>query len=771
MRVASKWLGVPLLLSATVIGLVPGSTQTYDGTWVPLPPPQEILAPSAIYDSSRDRMVVFGGTSPGGGMRSDVWVTDFSTDSIAIVLDTRGPTPPARSTHAAIYDSIRDRMIVYGGFVGSTPIYDVWALDFAGDVATWSPIVAPGAPTSFYSAPPSIFDPVRNRMLVIGAASESTPLQVWSLDLAGSPAWSLLTAAGSPPSTRAGHSATYDAIGDRVIVFGGSGSSGQRNDTHALDLSGTPTWSELVAGSPPPPHSGHVAVYDSRRQRVIVTSGFSADGSGPRGDAYALRLDTSMGSIQWNPLPGPMPRQSHAGIYDSVRDRVVVVHGWYIQSISPSSTFWDFRPPEILDLGGGLWHAVSVVVPAGRTHGSAIYDPLGQRGILFGGESEGSWSNEVWQLDLGSNPRWSSIPIVGPRPSARSYHSSIYDPPRHRMVVFGGIDPYQDDVWTLDLGPTPGWTQLLPAGPGSPGDRYGHTAIYDPNGDRMIVFGGVNDGAAYALALSGPPSWSVLATSGECRARMEHSAVYDSQRARMLVFGGFGLDSTLNDVYALTLNGTPTWTKLVPNGVRPAPRYGASAFYDRDRDRLVIFGGRSNALDTRFTDVWALEGLSGTPTWRELNPAGSKMNVREGACSLYDELADRWILLGGSIPFGLTTSLFHNDVWSLAFTTAPLAVDPPVLRSLSLAAPFPNPTSRSATFVLELPSAGHVEATVFDVSGRAVRTLAPGWLAAGRHLLVWDGRTSDGARAPAGLYFCRVSGAGKAQRRTVVLLP
>ena len=60
-----------------------------------------------------------------------------------------------------------------------------------------------------------------------------------------------------------------------------------------------------------------------------------------------------------------------------------------------------------------------------------------------------------------------------------------------------------------------------------------------------------------------------------------------------------------------------------------------------------------------------------------------------------------------------------------------------------------------------VPSAGSVSLRLFDLRGRAVRTLASGWSEAGVHGVVWDGRDDAGAVLPSGAYFARL-GAGDA---------
>jgi len=82
---------------------------------------------------------------------------------------------------------------------------------------------------------------------------------------------------------------------------------------------------------------------------------------------------------------------------------------------------------------------------------------------------------------------------------------------------------------------------------------------------------------------------------------------------------------------------------------------------------------------------------------------------------------------------------------------------------------YPNPFNPTTTIAFELPVAGDVRMTVFNLLGQKVRTLHSGWLSAGTHSLDWDGR-SDGGEAASGVYFYRLSAEGFNQSRKMVLL-
>ena len=79
-----------------------------------------------------------------------------------------------------------------------------------------------------------------------------------------------------------------------------------------------------------------------------------------------------------------------------------------------------------------------------------------------------------------------------------------------------------------------------------------------------------------------------------------------------------------------------------------------------------------------------------------------------------------------------------------------------VTHRFALAPGRPNPARDEAAFAFELAREGVVELKVYDVAGRAVRTLVSGTLPAGAHEARWDGTTDRGGRASPGTYFIRL---------------
>jgi flagellar hook capping protein FlgD len=104
-------------------------------------------------------------------------------------------------------------------------------------------------------------------------------------------------------------------------------------------------------------------------------------------------------------------------------------------------------------------------------------------------------------------------------------------------------------------------------------------------------------------------------------------------------------------------------------------------------------------------------------------------------------------------------SLSSNDfIFTTAESTSYALVDVPASAHghTWLAVPSPNPGSSRIQLEWTLARSARARLEIADVQGRAVRTLVDGLRAEGRGVAVWDGRTSTGSRAPAGMYFARL---------------
>ena len=82
----------------------------------------------------------------------------------------------------------------------------------------------------------------------------------------------------------------------------------------------------------------------------------------------------------------------------------------------------------------------------------------------------------------------------------------------------------------------------------------------------------------------------------------------------------------------------------------------------------------------------------------------------------------------------------------------------------------PNPFNPVTKIAYHVPSESEVTIRVYDVSGRAVRTLVDGVVEPGRHAAVWNGTNDKGESVGSGIYFCTMEAPDFHDRRKMTLL-
>jgi cytochrome c peroxidase len=112
---------------------------------------------------------------------------------------------------------------------------------------------------------------------------------------------------------------------------------------------------------------------------------------------------------------------------------------------------------------------------------------------------------------------------------------------------------------------------------------------------------------------------------------------------------------------------------------------------------------------------------------------------------------------------------------SSALTAGDATLQNPVANGgadFALSAPSPNPVAprHGSTINFTLPVASDVSLEVYDVTGRAVKTLVKGTLDAGAHSIQWSGIANGGTRLPSGVYMYRLqAGKNSAQRKLILV--
>lgn len=568
-----------------------------------VPPGRSVHA--MTYDSSRSRVVMFGGKS-GKTQLNDTWVYDGNDWA---QIDT--PTaPPARVLTAATYDPQRDRVVLFGGSIFSadgktlTGAYDTWEFDGK----TWAQAQQTG---------PSVTKPVLTwdgkQMLMVGLDSSAKTL-MYAWDPASS-SWKQLTPATLPDCVNEAGMA-YQSHNDRVVLFGGTcPSSGITGDTWEWD--GT-TWTKVTTVNNPDRLTGEAMAYDSSRQQVLVYGGTLAFGTA-RGATMTYKDQT------WNDVHNPSSPSSRSLFVFHSDPKANLI--WLLSGLDAQNTlsdFWQYSnglwsqtadltngpvicatPTSALDadrnrlvvvcadsstfeFDGTKWTAMlPKTKPPYRRFSSMVYDPVIRKTVLFGGYDDVNYVNETWLWDGTDWSRQKNNP-----PTGREIAAMWFDPLMKKTVIYGGLGRASSldrlerysDMWSFDGS---GWTQMKSV-TATPGQRYGAQYTVDPASNALLLFGGI---------------------------RLDVNGLLQTQ-----VYA--------NDMWQWD-GGKQTWTQLQPENLPTGRENGRMAF-DPSRDTIVLFAG----FNGRFlSDTWTYDRTknSWTPLVENVGPVENPNAPRQRA--------------------------------------------------------------------------------------------------------------------------------------------
>ena len=129
------------------------------------------------------------------------------------------------------------------------------------------------------------------------------------------------------------------------------------------------------------------------------------------------------------------------------------------------------------------------------------------------------------------------------------------------------------------------------------------------------------------------------------------------------------------------------------------------------------------------------------------------------------DLYNAWVATGRAAP------VLMARVTSAIHVVSGLDDADPHALPFGLAPAQPSPFSSRTSFTYNLPAAGTVRLTVYDVSGRAVRTLVDRREDAGRHEVTWNGCDDLGRALSSGMYFARLESGKEHMTRRLVRVP
>lgn len=271
-------------------------------------------AHALAFDEKRNRVVLFGGADS-EKVLNDTWEYDGKKWSQIIT----GESPSPRTFPAMIYDSARQKILLFGGnrvlFGKDKNDYEFLNDFWEFDGKTWRKIAVPTptgrAEISF------VFDRQRQKAVLFGGYRiENGEIKrlgdTWEWD---GKSWKKISE--GTPSARSGAAIAYDEKLKRVILFGGGIRSGGADETWEWDGK---RWQEIKSAKTEPRYNSTM-VYNKSRQKIIRFGGW--DGTKRVGETWEFDGKT------WTKLEiqSPDARNHAVMVYDAARKKIVLFGG------------------------------------------------------------------------------------------------------------------------------------------------------------------------------------------------------------------------------------------------------------------------------------------------------------------------------------------------------------------------------------------------------------------------------------------------------------
>lgn len=358
----------------------------------PTPSPTARVMHSMVFDAEAGRILLFGGADGPGSVR---WNDTWEYDGVSWFQKSVAVRPVPRGCHRMVYDSVRGRTVLFGGLTGwSTPLGDTWEWDGV----TWQQRTSATAPTPRLGHAMA-YDPVRQRTVLFGGGVSGSPFyfaDTWEWD--GS-AWQSCQPAISPPGSDASAMA-YDVARQRSVLFVPVTVNSTLIGAETWEWDGS-SWAQRTPAHMPSPRRFPAVAYDAVRQRVVLFGGHHDPSNSFLSDMW--EWDGS----DWTDVsasPQPAGRGQSAMVFDGLRGTSVLFGGALGWGNHEAGDTWEYgvpTPATYTTFGVGCassvgipWLAAATSRPQlGQMLQIGLYDLPPDHSTLIGL----GWSNSVWQ--------------------------------------------------------------------------------------------------------------------------------------------------------------------------------------------------------------------------------------------------------------------------------------------------------------------------------------------------------------------------------------
>lgn len=439
----------------------------------------------------------------------------------------------------------------------------------------------------------------------------------------------------------------YDAARKVVLLFGGTRAGTTFPDTNELWSYDGTTWARLTPTHLPPARARHQMVYDSVRQRVLVLGGRQV--VSPEVPAKDVWEWDGIDFTEVSTGPSSTPLVGIGLAFDAVAQRTIGIDDG--RTIAWDGVAWSDISPKAdvcaVSQANTCCNACSLLpitcAPECLSRAPKVETYLsaatGSNGhaAIFGAGALST--DDPSELWTWTGSTWSRDPLAGP--SRRWGSAMASDPTTGALFVLGGHEPegFASDLWRRDAA---GWTTLS-QGTNGLGRRTDYVLAFDPLRGRTVLFGG-------SVAVSGGPgisdgadTWTWDGTRWEKKLAAVHP---DRRHSPAMVFdskrGAMVLFGGMRYDPSTTFNDE-TWTwdgaswSKLSPATAPSARYEMGMAFHSGSGRVIGFGGATEAGAAN--DTWALDGT----TWTELHPSHAPP-AQAGALMAYDEKRARIVL-------------------------------------------------------------------------------------------------------------------------------
>jgi N-acetylneuraminic acid mutarotase len=312
-----------------------------------------------------------------------------------------------------------------------------------------------------------------------------------------------------------------------------------------------------------------------------------------------------------------------------------------------------------VDVSSAYNNSSAMSIPEVRFGHSMVY--------LFGGSSDNRYfssKDDLWTYDYATNNWIELTPAVGP--AVRLSFAMVYDPDSQRIILFGGNSITAgwelDDTWIYDY-QTNTWTNANPTI--KPPGRSDHAMAYDPVTKKTVLFGGMRDVGDTTYLLNDTwtydfetNTWTELTPEISPQERYGARMVYNSGNEKIVLYGGNSFGNLSDDGKIWTFDTTTTTWESLDSTEEAGPRYWHGLTFDEHENELVVFGGTDLEPEVSQSDeTW--EFSFNLNLWTDLTK-----EKRPPACSLlsivYDQENKKVVLFGG---LAFVSSEIYGKVW------------------------------------------------------------------------------------------------------------